>query len=84
MNTNIPSATVTTIPTAPIQLTKVIPTNIGDQLCFPKFNCIHLTFPGLDQLKRNLTGYRQKDVLLHLFEHAKNKMASESCGNISI
>ena len=70
MNTNIPSATATTNPTAPVQLTKVVPINIGDQLCFPKFTCIHLTFPGRDQLKRNLTRYRQKDVLLHLFKNA--------------
>ena len=78
MNTNIPSATATTIPTAPMQLTKVIPTNIGDQLCFPKFNCIHLTFPGSEQLKRNLARYRQKDVLLHLFEHANNFELSDA------
>ena len=59
MNTNIPSATATTNPTAPVQLTKVVPINIGDQLCFPKFTCIHLR-------------YRQKDVLLHLFKNANN------------
>ena len=63
MNTNIPSATATTNPTAPVQLTKVVPINIGDKLCFPKFTCIHLTFPGQDQLKRNLTRYSKKMFL---------------------
>ena len=33
---------------------------------------MHLDFPGLDQLKRNLARYRQKDVLLHLVENANN------------
>ena len=99
MSSNIPSATATTNPTAPVQLTKVVPVNIGDQLCFPKFTCSHLTFPGQEQLKRNLTRYRQKDVLLHLVENAnnfelsdeelhsklfgENKTALESCGNTS-
>ena len=71
MNTNTPTTT-TTNPIAPMQLIRVVPINIGDQLCYPKFTCIHLTFPGQEQLKRNLARYRQKDVLVHLFDNANN------------
>ena len=64
--------TTPTAPTVSTQRPRVVPIKIGDQLCYPKFTCVHLDFPGLDQLKRNLARYRQKDVLLHLVENANN------------
>ena len=73
MQTNIASTSTN----ATMQLAKVVPVNINDHLCYPKFNCIHLNFPGQEQLKRNLARYRQKDVLIHLFEHANNFDASD-------
>jgi len=66
------TSTAPTAPTASMQRTRVVPIKIRNQLCYPKFTCIHLNFPGLDQLKRNLARYRQKDVLIHLFDNANN------------
>ena len=60
-----------------VKLSRVIPVTIGDQLCYPRFNCIHLDFPGDEQLKKNLARYRQKEILIHLFECANNFDASD-------
>ena len=60
-----------------VKLSRVIPVTIGDQLCYPRFTCIHLDFPGDEQLKKNLARYRQKEILIHLFECANNFDASD-------
>ena len=60
-----------------IKLSRIIPITIGDQLCYPRFTCIHLDFPGDEQLKKNLARYRQKEILIHLFECANNFDASD-------
>jgi len=81
----------TSVETEGRKLSRVIPITIGDQLCYPKFKCIHLEFPGEEQL--------QKDILIHLLDCANNfdasdeelysefsaliKTASESFGNRS-
>ena len=57
---------------ATMQLAKVIPVNINDHLCYPKFMCVHLNYPGQEKLKGNVARYRQKDVLILLFENANN------------
>ena len=69
MNTNIPAEHISMAST---QLARIVPIKTGDQLCYPKFTCIHLDFPGLDQLKRNLARYRLKDVVIHLVDNANN------------
>ena len=60
-----------------VKLSRVIPVTIGDELCYPRFTCIHLDFPGDEQLKKSLTRYRQKELLIHLFECANNFDASD-------
>ena len=57
---------------AEVQLAKVASVLIEDQLCYPKFTCVHLIFPGAEQLKRNLARYRQKENVIHLFDNANN------------
>ena len=72
--------TITNTDTTEIEskkLARVIPVTIGDQLCYPRFTCIHLNYPGEEQLKKNLARYRQKDILIHLFECANNFDASD-------
>ena len=59
-----------------MKLSRVVPVTIGDQLCYPKYNCIHLNYPGEEQLKKNLARYKQKDILIHLFQCANNFDAS--------
>ena len=59
------------------KFSRVFPITIGDQLCYPKFKCIHLDYPGDEQLKKNLARYRQKEILIHLFECANNFDASD-------
>ena len=59
------------------KFSRVVPITIGDQLCYPKFKCIHLDFPGEEQLKKNLARYRQKELLIHLFKCANNFDASD-------
>ena len=56
---------------------RVVPLKIGDRLCFPKFKCMHLEFPGMEQLKKDLARYRQKEVLIHLFKNANNYSESD-------
>ena len=59
------------------KFSRVVPITIGDQLCYPKFKCIHLDYPGEEQLKKNLARYRQKDILIHLLGCANNFDASD-------
>ena len=59
------------------KFSRVVPITIGDQLCYPKFKCIHLDYPGDEQLKKNLARYRQKDILIHLLGCANNFDASD-------
>ena len=59
------------------KLSRVIFITMGDELCFPKFKCIHLDFPGDEQLKKNLARYRQKEILIHLLDCANNFDASD-------
>ena len=67
----------TSVETEGKKLSRVIPITIGDQSCYPKFKCIHLEFPGEEQLKKNLARYRQKDILIHLLDCANNFDASD-------
>jgi hypothetical protein len=76
-NTSINTSINTSVETEGRKLSRVIPITIGDQLCYPKFKCIHLEFPGDEQLKKNLARYRQKEILIHLLECANNFDASD-------
>ena len=60
-----------------MQPAKVVPIKIGNHMCYPKFTCLHLDFPGQEQWKRNLAKYRRKEILIHLFDNANNFDSSE-------
>ena len=54
------------------QLLRIVPVKIGDLLCYPPFKCIHLNTPNRDQLKKDLTRYRQKEIMIQLCNDADN------------
>ena len=77
MNPATTSTINTSVETEGKKFFRVIPITISNQLCYPKFKCIHLKFPGEEQLKKNLARYRQKEILIHLLECANNFDASD-------
>ena len=58
------------IPQEKAQAARVIPIKIGDHVRYSKFKCLHLEFPGMEQLKKDLARYRQTQVLIQLFDNA--------------
>ena len=60
-----------------MNLVRVIPCMIGEHLCYPRCTCVHLNFPGEEQLNKNLARYRQKEILIHIFDNANNFDSSD-------